>query len=139
MRGGVSDRILQNVRHRIRVLLTSQIVPPHVVWFGSAGQRTTARPAGVLVNNEGAMPLLETLPRQVFTDTMQHCVRTLIGGREMTAADVALFSLQFRRRTPDELVDVDLQYLEANIPDEARPGRPYGRLRRPGRREVSPH
>ena len=73
MRGGVSDRILQTMRQRIRVLLASQIVPPHVVWSGSAGQRTTARPAGVLVNNEGAVPLLEPLPRQVLTDTMQHC------------------------------------------------------------------
>ena len=139
MRGGVSDRILQTVHHRLRVLLTSQIVPPHVVWSGSAGQRTTARPAGVLVNNEGAVPLLEPLPRQVFTDTMQHCVRTLIGGREMTAADEALFSLHFRCRTADELVDVDLQYMEADIPNDERPGRPHGRLRRPGRRAVSPH
>ena len=137
MRGGVSDRILQTVRHRLRVLLTSQIVPPHVVWSGSAGQRTTARHAGVPVNNDGAVPLLEPLPRQVFTDTMQHCVRTLIGGREMTAADEALFSLHFRRRTADELVDVDLQYMEADIPHDARPGRPH--VRRPGRRAVSPH
>ena len=128
MRGGVSERMLQTVRHRLRLLLTTQIVPPHVLWSGFAGQRTTARPPGVLVNNARPAPLLEPLPRQILTNTMRHCVRTLIGGRQMTLADEALFATHFRRRTADELVDVELQYMEADIPDAVVPGRTQGRL-----------
>jgi hypothetical protein len=58
--------------------------------------------------------------------------------RPMTAADDRLFSRHFCRRTADEMVDVELQFMEADIVDDVRHGRTHRRLRHGEVRTNSP-